>query len=89
MKHTTLLVLGLAVSGVAVAANVPYKLGIAGFTYHQQPIEQAFRDGVAQSKYLAWQDAGKFWGEADTGRLLIQDHGDSTVSYCNLKVKEL
>ena len=41
MKHTTLLVLGLAVSGVAVAANVPYKLGIAGFTYHQQPIEQA------------------------------------------------
>ena len=50
---------------------------------------KAFRDGVAQSKYLAWQDAGKFWGEADTGRLLIQDHGDSTVSYCNLKVKEL
>ena len=38
MKHTTLLVLGLAVSGVAVAANVPYKLGIAGFTYHQHCI---------------------------------------------------
>ena len=50
---------------------------------------KAFRDGVAQSKYLAWQDAGVFWGEAKRGRLLIQDHGDSTVSYCNLKVKEL
>ena len=48
-----------------------------------------FRDGVAASKYLAWQDKGKFWGEAESGRLLIQDHHDSTVSYCNLKVKEL
>jgi len=48
-----------------------------------------FRDGVAASKYLAWQDAGQFWGEAEKGRLLIQDHSDSTVSYCNLKVKEL
>ena len=50
---------------------------------------KAFRDGVAQSKYLAWQDAGKFWGEAEKGRLLIQDHSDSTVSFCNLKVREL
>ena len=48
-----------------------------------------FRDGVAASKYLAWQDKGRFWGEAETGRLLIQDHSDSTVSYCNLKVREL
>ena len=48
-----------------------------------------FRDAVAKSKYLAWQDKGTFWGEAKEGRLLIQDHGDSTVSYCNLKVKEL
>ena len=48
-----------------------------------------FRDAVAKSKYLPWQDAGSFWGEAKEGRLLIQDHGDSTVSYCNLKVKEL
>jgi len=48
-----------------------------------------FREGVAASKYLAWQDAGQFWGEAEKGRLLIQDHSDSTVSYCNLKVKEL
>lgn len=50
---------------------------------------KAFRDGVAASKYLAWQDEGRFWGEDETGRLLIQDHSDSTVSYCNLKVKEL
>ena len=49
----------------------------------------AFRAGVAKSKYLAWQDAGAFWGEAETGRLLLQDHTDSTVSFCNLKVKEL
>ena len=50
---------------------------------------KAFRDGVARSKYRAWQDAGAFWGEAESGHLLIQDHSDSSVSYCNLKVKEL
>ena len=50
---------------------------------------KAFRDAVAKSKYLPWQDPGSFWGEAKEGRLLIQDHGDSTVSYCNLKVREL
>ena len=50
---------------------------------------KAFRDAVAKSKYLAWQDAGSFWGEAASGRLLLQDHSDSTVSFCNLKVKEL
>ena len=50
---------------------------------------KAFRDAVATSKYLAWQDKGLFWGEAEKGRLLLQDHGDSTVSFCNLKVKEL
>ena len=47
------------------------------------------RDAVAKSKYLAWQDKGSFWGEAKEGRLLLQDHGDSSVSYCNLKVREL
>jgi len=50
---------------------------------------KAFRDAVAKSKYLAWQDPGEFWGEAKAGRLLLQDHSDSTVSFCNLKVKEL
>ena len=50
---------------------------------------KAFRDCVAKSKYLAWQDEGAYWGEAKEGRLLIQDHGDSSVSYCNLKVREL
>ncbi len=50
---------------------------------------KAFRDCVAVSKYLAWQDQGARWGEAKEGRLLIQDHGDSSVAYCNLKVREL
>jgi len=50
---------------------------------------KAFRDAVAKSKYLPWQDKGSFWGEAKEGRLLLQDHGDSTVYYCNLKVREL
>ena len=48
-----------------------------------------FRDAVKLSKYLAWQDEGAFWGEAETGRILLQDHGDSSVSFCNLKIKEL
>ena len=50
---------------------------------------KAFRDAVALSKYAASEDKGTHWGEAEKGRLLIQDHHDSTVSYCNLKVKEL
>lgn len=50
---------------------------------------KAFREAVRLSKYLAWQDKGLFWGEAETGRLLLQDHSDSVVSYCNLKIKEL
>ena len=41
MKNTSVLVLCLLTSGIAAAANVPFKLGIAGYTYHQQPIEQA------------------------------------------------
>ena len=50
---------------------------------------QAFRDAVAASKYATWGTDGRQWGELEKGRLLIQDHSDSTVSYCNLKVKEL
>jgi sugar phosphate isomerase/epimerase len=50
---------------------------------------KAFRAAVAKSKYHAWQDKGKFWGEEKQGRILIQDHSDSTVSYCNLKIKAL
>ena len=41
MKNTSLLALCLLSTGAAAAANVPFKLGIAGYTYHQQPIEQA------------------------------------------------
>ncbi|MBR4939316.1 MAG: DUF1080 domain-containing protein [Kiritimatiellae bacterium] len=50
---------------------------------------KAFRDAVAKSKYAAWADKGAHWGELPEGRLHIQDHHDSVVSYCNLKVKEL
>ena len=54
---------------------------------------EAFRKAVSLSKYKTWgRDAkGKSqpWGELPEGRLLLQDHGDSTVSFCNLKVKEL
>lgn len=45
---------------------------------------QAYRDLVAISKYAVW---NKF-GEAPTGRILLQDHGDK-VSYKNIKIKTL
>ena len=53
-----------------------------------------FRKAVNASKYKTWGLAadGKTkqpWGEVAEGRLLLQDHGDSTVSFCNLKVKGL
>ena len=53
----------------------------------------AFRSAVNKSKYATWgKDAdGKPqpWGEIAEGRILLQDHSDSTVSFCNLKIKEL
>ena len=49
----------------------------------------AFRAAVDQSKYATWGTDGRRWGELEKGRLLLQDHTDSTVSFCNLKVKEL
>ena len=49
---------------------------------------RAFRDVVAKSKYFALQDKGVFWGEAKDGRLLLQGHTDSVVSFRNLKVKD-
>ena len=54
---------------------------------------EAFRTAVQVSKYKDWgvaaDGSAQPWGEIPEGRLLLQDHGDSTVSFCNLKVKEL
>ena len=54
---------------------------------------KAFRDAVAASKYATWgvdrNGKPQPWGETEKGRLLLQDHSDSTASFCNLKVKEL
>lgn len=45
------------------------------------------------SKYATWGQSAdgqpQDWGEVAEGRLLLQDHSDSTVSFCNLKVKAL
>ena len=49
----------------------------------------AFRTTVDRSKYATWGTDGRRWGELEKGRLLLQDHTDSTVSFCNLKVREL
>lgn len=54
---------------------------------------QVFREAVKVSKYAKWgvDAAGgeQPWGEVAEGRLLLQDHSDSTVSFCNLKVRDL
>ena len=48
---------------------------------------------VKASKYADWGVAAdgkpQDWGEIPEGRILLQDHSDSTVSFCNLKVREL
>ena len=53
----------------------------------------AFKASVKASKYADWgvDAAGKpqDWGEIPEGRILLQDHSDSTVSFCNLKIREL
>ena len=52
-----------------------------------------FTEGVNASKYATWGKTadGKAqpWGMVAEGRILLQDHSDSTVSFCNLKIKEL
>ena len=53
---------------------------------------KAFKDGVKASKYATWGVSAdgkpQAWGEIAEGRILLQDHSDSTVSFCNLKIKE-
>ena len=52
-----------------------------------------FADGVKASKYATWgkdkDGQPQPWGMVPEGRILLQDHSDSTVSFCNLKVKNL
>ena len=54
---------------------------------------EAFRSAVNKSKYATWGKTAdgkpQPWGEIAEGRILLQDHSDSTVSFCNLKIKEL
>lgn len=52
-----------------------------------------FKAAVQASKYAKWGKTAdgqpQDWGEIPEGRILLQDHSDSTVSFCNLKIKEL
>ena len=52
---------------------------------------KAFMDAFNRSKYAdkSYFNLNGKWGLAPTGRLLLQDHTDSTVSFRNIKVREL
>ncbi len=61
--------------------------GVKLITYERG--SKAFRETVAASKYVKEQKPGEFWGETPAGRIKLQDHNDSTVSFRNLKIREL
>jgi len=51
---------------------------------------EEFRAIVAKSKYAKSQkNPGDHWGEEPVGRIKLQDHTDSTVSFRNIKIREL
>ena len=61
--------------------------GVKFITYERGT--EAFRQIVAASKYAQEQKPGEHWGETPAGRIKIQDHGDSTVSFRNIKVRKM
>ncbi len=61
--------------------------GVKLITYERG--SKAFRDIVAASKYVKAQKPGEHWGETPAGRIKLQDHKDSTVSFRNIKIREL
>ena len=68
-----------------------YLNGVKVLEYDRQSEE--FKKGVKESKYAQWgvdaKGNSQEWGMLPQGRILLQDHSDSTVSFCNLKIKEL
>lgn len=73
---------------VSKGAHVEHWLnGVKVFTYERG--SAAFRKAVAVSKYAATEKDGQHWGETPSGRIKLQDHSDSTVSFRNIKIKEL
>ncbi|MGN0855463.1 MAG: family 16 glycoside hydrolase [Kiritimatiellia bacterium] len=77
---------------VAKGAHVEHWLnGVKVLEYERG--SEAFKAAVKASKYAKWGKSadGKAqdWGEIPEGRILLQDHSDSTVSFCNLKIKKL
>lgn len=77
---------------VSKGANVEHWLnGVKVLEYNRASKE--FREAVAKSKYAAWgkdlNGMSQPWGELSEGRILLQDHKDSLVSFCNLRIKEL
>ncbi len=81
-------------SGMIVAKgnHIEHWLNGVKILEYERGSEQ-FRKWVDVSKYAKWgNDAAgnpQRWGEVPVGRIHIQDHSDSCVYYCNLKIKEL
>ena len=73
----------------AILECIGYEKGICDAIEPKLKLEEAPADANTLTEAEKADGWKLLWGEVAEGRILLQDHSDSSVSFCNLKIKEL